>query len=244
MKKTITILIYSLLTAAMANASVVILTLNGTDDRYGSGSDAGGTGTFDSVFNTGNPTAFPVGTSNSGSGAIRRAMQKWSIPTTIGGESITSGDQIESAILTMSVARNSLVPPSNLQVGQNLGINALVNPTVGNFNSSVNNIIETGVTPATVTASQDPVIVDIDITSLIKNEYDAGGATIVATIIFKIEDESGNFADTTRNYLLSGTNNANVPTLTITTVPEPSQAALGLAVIGLVAVAINNRRRK
>ncbi|MDQ8193778.1 hypothetical protein QEH59_05050 [Coraliomargarita sp. SDUM461004] len=213
------LLLTFILLSLHAHAAITTLTLDGLGSghagkhRHGTGQDTGNDGKYDAVMHHGGGTPLlAVGTQNTAAGEIRRAMIKWALPASIDNVAITSGSQIKSVQLRLHIDFTTQRPPSDLMLGQNYSFSRLVNPSTLDFEKSVVNAFNTGVTPHQATGE-----VIIDVTHLVKTQYNQGPERHIAAFIFFLENEAEHFADTTALYLIGASGAPTPTTLTIET---------------------------
>ncbi|MDQ8193779.1 hypothetical protein QEH59_05055 [Coraliomargarita sp. SDUM461004] len=239
--------------ALNASAAEYILTLggSGTDHRHATGvapftDDVTTAGTFDDAFDS--TLGFSAGTefltvgyaNNAPAGQVRRAMMKWDL-SVLDTAGLTSANDIQSVILTVGVSQFTAEPYSNLWVGQDLSVSSGTNPSAADFNEGFINGFFTGITAADVNNTAETVF-NIDITDFVRNDFNNDGGNTHTTLIFYLEDEYAEFSKNTAQYKIGASGAVNSTKLTITTVPEPSQMAVGLTALGVVAYTFIRRR--
>ncbi|MDQ8193775.1 hypothetical protein QEH59_05035 [Coraliomargarita sp. SDUM461004] len=230
--------------AAITSAETYIINMDGGTGthRYGTGKDALNDDVFESTLGSSVTTEYlGVGYANNDDGEVRRAMMKWDL-SILDEAGLSSSSDIQSVILTIGVTQYTSEPDSDLWVGQDLSITSISNPTAADFNEGYVNGFFTGVTAAGVEAGSETVF-DIDITDFVRNDYDNDNGDTFTTLIFFLENEDIDFTDHTAQYRIGAGAAVNVPKLTISTIPEPSQFMLGLVALGTVAIAATRRRR-
>ncbi|MGZ0709163.1 PEP-CTERM sorting domain-containing protein [Coraliomargarita sp. W4R53] len=253
MKKILTTAVLLTSSALIANAANYTLTLGGagTDNRHATGiapftADVTTAGTFDGAFAStlgfSAGTGFlTVGYANSDDGQVRRGMMKWDLGV-LDTAGLTSANDIQSAILTVSVSQFTAEPYSDLWIGQDLSVSSGTNPSAADFNEGFINGFSTGITADNVNKDSETTF-SIDITDFVRNDFNNDGGNTHTTVVFYLEDEFSEFADTTAQYKIGASGAVSSTTLTITTVPEPSQLGLGLSAVGAVAYSLIRRRR-
>ncbi|MGZ0655421.1 hypothetical protein ACWPKS_07415 [Coraliomargarita sp. W4R72] len=213
------LLIASIILSIQAQAGTSTLTLDGLGGgnpgthRHATGRDYGNDGIYDiAMHHSGGTPYLAVGTQNTDSGEMRRAMIKWDLPETIDNVVVSSGSQIKSAKLRFNVDFTTQRPLGDLMIGQNYSFSRKVNPSPTDFEKSVVNAFNTGVSP-----DHNVGDVEIDVTHLVKTQYNQGNAENIAAFIIFMQDEDVYFSDTTALYLIGASGAPSPTTLTIET---------------------------
>ncbi|MGZ0709159.1 hypothetical protein ACWPKO_12570 [Coraliomargarita sp. W4R53] len=244
MKQTLitTLLLASSAMIAYADSFTLIMDGGVGTHRYGTGKDAGNDNIFESTLGSSVGTEFlGVGYANNEDGEVRRAMMKWDL-SVLDTAGLSASSDILSVTLTIGVSQYSAEPYSDLWIGQDLSISTSSNPSASDFNEGFINGMSTGITAEDVNSTTETVF-NIDITDFVRNDFDNDGGNTYSTLVFFLENEDEDFTDITAQYKIGAGAAVNVPYLTITTIPEPSQVALGLTAMGVVAFSGRRRRR-
>lgn len=217
--KAVIIALASLILITIAQADTAVLTLDGLsqarsgEHRHGTGRDIDNNGTFDGIMHHGGGNAYiNVGVQNKDSGEVRRAMMKWDLPKTIGSIAIKSGAQIKSATLRFSIDFTRQRPFDELMIGQIFSSKAKKNPDAEDFETKLTNIYKTGIEP-----DSKPGEYELNVTQLVKAQYDDKSGSSIATFVFFMYDEDKHFYDTTALYYIGASGAPTATTLTIET---------------------------